>query len=158
MERIAERKLLLAEIRYSNLILKLGKAIEDPYCCRFDDDGYDQRDTDAQIIALPTEEREREKRRVRIAKEAGIPLRQNKRQSKVIEQQFDDCGSDLTPLICFIRDAGYDEDMDNDFVEDHSAEHFADDACVSAGYETCYVSSSWRASAFSSATHRGGLH
>jgi Holliday junction DNA helicase RuvB len=43
IERMAERKLLLAEIRYSNLILKLGRVIEDPYCCQYNDDGYDQR-------------------------------------------------------------------------------------------------------------------
>ncbi len=44
-DRTAERKLLLTEIQYSNLILKLGKAVEEPYCCQFNDDGYDQQYT-----------------------------------------------------------------------------------------------------------------
>ena len=40
--RRVERKLLLQELRYSNLILKLGKEIGEPYCLQFNDDGYDQ--------------------------------------------------------------------------------------------------------------------
>ena len=41
-DRMAERKLLLEELRYSNVILKLGKEIGEPYCLQFNDDGYDQ--------------------------------------------------------------------------------------------------------------------
>jgi Holliday junction DNA helicase RuvB len=40
--RIAERQLLLEELKYSNIMLKLGKEIREPYCLQFNDDGYDQ--------------------------------------------------------------------------------------------------------------------
>jgi len=40
--RTTERKLLLEELRYSGVALKLGKEIGDIYCLRFNDDGYDQ--------------------------------------------------------------------------------------------------------------------
>ena len=41
-DRIAERKLLLEELRYSNVVLRLGKEIGEPYCLQFNDDGYGQ--------------------------------------------------------------------------------------------------------------------
>ena len=41
-ERMVERKLLLEELGYSGIILRLGKEIGEPYCSQFNDDGYDQ--------------------------------------------------------------------------------------------------------------------
>jgi len=37
-----EKKLLLDRLRYSGLVLKLGKEIGEPYCLQFSDSGYDQ--------------------------------------------------------------------------------------------------------------------
>ncbi len=44
-DRMVERKLLLEELRYSNVILELGKEIGEPYCLQFNKDGYDQQYT-----------------------------------------------------------------------------------------------------------------
>ncbi|MDD5476299.1 MAG: ATP-binding protein [Syntrophales bacterium] len=41
-DRLVERRLLLEELRYSGIILKLGKSVEEPYCCQFNDEGYDR--------------------------------------------------------------------------------------------------------------------
>ncbi len=41
-DQIVERKLLLEELRYSGIILTLGKEIGEPYCLQFNDNGYDQ--------------------------------------------------------------------------------------------------------------------
>jgi Holliday junction DNA helicase RuvB len=38
-----ERKLLLEELKYTDILLKLGKTIEEPYCLLFDDKGYDSK-------------------------------------------------------------------------------------------------------------------
>lgn len=40
--RIGERKILLDELQYSDVPLKLGKEIKEPYCLQFNDSGYDQ--------------------------------------------------------------------------------------------------------------------
>jgi len=40
--RINERKILLDELKYSDIPLKLGKEIKDSYCLQFNDSGYDQ--------------------------------------------------------------------------------------------------------------------
>jgi len=37
-----ERELLLQELKYSGIVLKLGEEIGDSYCLQFNDDGYDQ--------------------------------------------------------------------------------------------------------------------
>ena len=44
-DRMVERRLLLEELRYSNVILELGKEIGEPYCLQFNKDGYDQQYT-----------------------------------------------------------------------------------------------------------------
>ena len=44
-DRITERQLLLEELRYSNVILELGKEIGEPYCSQFNDEGYGQQYT-----------------------------------------------------------------------------------------------------------------
>jgi len=41
-DRITERKLLLEELKYCNVVLRLGKETGEPYCLQFNDDGYDQ--------------------------------------------------------------------------------------------------------------------
>ena len=41
-EVMVERELLLQELKYSGIVLKLGKEIGDSYCLQFNDDGYDQ--------------------------------------------------------------------------------------------------------------------
>ncbi|WP_324664292.1 hypothetical protein VLL09_04935 [Dehalococcoides mccartyi] len=40
--RSIELKILLEEIKYSDVLLKLGKEIGEPYCLQFNDSGYDQ--------------------------------------------------------------------------------------------------------------------
>lgn len=41
-DKIGERKILLDELQYSDVPLKLGKEIKEPYCLQFNDNGYDQ--------------------------------------------------------------------------------------------------------------------
>jgi Holliday junction DNA helicase RuvB len=41
-DRITERKLLLEELKYCNVVLRLGKETGEPYCLQFNDDGYDK--------------------------------------------------------------------------------------------------------------------
>ncbi len=40
--RIGERRLLLEELKYSDVLLKLGRESGEPYCLQFNDSGYDQ--------------------------------------------------------------------------------------------------------------------
>jgi len=40
-ERVNELKILFNELKYSDLLLKLGKEIGEPYCIQFNDSGYD---------------------------------------------------------------------------------------------------------------------
>jgi len=85
----------------------------DPIQDRDEDDDYDPHKRDSVVVAmvtnpeyLPTEEREREKKRVRMAKEAGIPTRSNKKVIKPLEEHYDDCGHDLTPIVCVCQLSG----------------------------------------------------
>ncbi|MBN1191076.1 MAG: hypothetical protein JXA46_15070 [Dehalococcoidales bacterium] len=41
-EQFNELKILLNELKYSDLLLKLGKEMGEPYCTQFNDSGYDQ--------------------------------------------------------------------------------------------------------------------
>jgi len=41
-DKIIERNILLEEFKYSDVFLKLGKGIGEPYCLQFNDSGYDQ--------------------------------------------------------------------------------------------------------------------
>ena len=77
------------------------------------------------MLALPTEQRQAEKIRVRIANEKGLKLRVRKKQHQV-EQHFDDCGNhwsglgkDFVWIDGYEDDDGYESYDDSDRFDAH---------------------------------------
>ena len=70
----------------------------------------------------------------------------NKKKVKELEQHFDDCGADLTPITSYLAEEGYDADMDNDHVEEHSYTTTLGDLSIGLDYDLCYISSGWKRS------------
>ena len=68
----------------------------------------------AETAAFPTGAKEREKEKRRREKEEGV-TRKPKKKARVIEDHFDDCGGDLSPLDALIAnaDAFYDEEREH---------------------------------------------
>ena len=91
-----------------------------------------------QVVALPTEQREREKARIRMAKEKNeIPAKVQR--VKHVEQHFDDLGSDLTPLFLYFEHVH--SHIDDDAEEEPFDVYSTYDRREACRYESCYISS-----------------